>query len=87
MDRTASDAPATTPLQEVAGYTLTGLIGPAAAGIGDWRLEAIEGDSATLDATVSASSVAELQAAIAALTALLPAMRDAERYVAGATAR
>lgn len=44
----------------------------------DWKIEGIEGDSATLDATISVSTVNELDAAIAALQALRTRLATAE---------
>ena len=55
----------------------TGLV----ADFGEWKLEAVEGDHATLDFTASMSNEAEVRAAIAALTALLPKMRAATEFV------
>lgn len=53
-------------------------------GFGEWKLEAVEDDHATLDFTVSASNAAEVLAAIAALQALLPRMAEAEKLAYGA---
>ena len=44
----------------------------------DWKIEGIEGDHATLDATISVSTVNELDAAIAALQALRTRLAQAE---------
>lgn len=44
----------------------------------DWKIEGIEGDHATLDASVSVSTVDELDAAIAALQALRTRLATAE---------
>ena len=51
------------------------------AGVGEWKIEAIEGDNAVLDVTLSVSSTVELNAAIEALIALRDTMAQAEAFV------
>lgn len=50
------------------------------AGVGEWKLEAIQGDNATLDVTLSVCSTVELNAAIEALIALRDTMAQAEEF-------
>jgi hypothetical protein len=66
----------TTNLEAPASYDLSGDL----AEVGEWKLEAIEGDNATLDVTLSVSSTVELNAAIEAMIALRDTMAQAEEF-------
>jgi hypothetical protein len=66
----------TTDLEAPAYYDVSGDL----AGVGEWKLEAIEDDNATMDVTLSVSSTVELNAAIEALIALRDTMAHAEEF-------
>lgn len=65
---------------EIPGYELSDTIKCGTEVIGEWKLDVIQGDNATLDVSLSMSSTVELNAAIHALIALREEMAQAEKF-------
>jgi hypothetical protein len=65
---------------EIPGYTESATINHNGQIIGEFTLDVIEGDSATLDVALSLSGTVELNAAIEALIALRDMMAQAEQF-------
>jgi hypothetical protein len=69
------------PIDAPASYDIADVIlNPRGENMGEWSIEAIQGDNVTLDVTLSMSSRHDMDAAINALIKLKEAMAQAEEF-------